>query len=215
MYNESSTTRQEREGLSPIRPPPAPPNSWPLSRGISLASICYPAIVKPPRLLFIPLALLLPFFLPDLATSALAQKKATASAVKKPAAKAPASTAKSASARTASKKSASGKSSAGARGRRSVVARRSATQQQPDSERIREIQEALAAKGYPVDPSGVWGQQSVDALKKFQQDQNINNMSGRGKLDSLTLIALGLGPRRGTPSPGTGSDSKATEGKTP
>jgi len=91
---------------------------------------------------------------------------------------------------------------------------RRATQQQPDADRTREIQQALAAKGYPVDASGVWGPQSIDALKKFQDDQNINNMSGRGKLDSLTLIALGLGPRREPPPASPGPAAQApTEGK--
>ncbi len=144
-----------------------------------------------------------------------AQKKAAAPAVKKPAAKAPATSAKSGAPKAAPKKYAAKKSSGGTKGSRTAAARRPAAQQQPDNDRIREIQEALAAKGYNVEPSGVWGQQSVDALKKFQEDQNINNMSGRGKLDSLTLIALGLGPRRETPTKGPVPDSKATEGKTP
>lgn len=71
-----------------------------------------------------------------------------------------------------------------------------ASQQTPDPARIREIQEALASRGYDVEVNGSWGPQSVEALKRFQEDQNINNLSGRGKLDSLTLIALGLGPNR-------------------
>jgi peptidoglycan hydrolase-like protein with peptidoglycan-binding domain len=171
--------------------------------------------VKPPRLLFIPLALLLSFFYPDLTMSSLAQKKAAAPAAKKPAAKAPAASAKSGAPKAAPRKYAAKKSAGGTKGSRTAAARRPATQQQPDNDRIREIQEALAAKGYNVEPNGVWGQQSVDALKKFQEDQNINNMSGRGKLDSLTLIALGLGPRRETPAKGPVPDSKATEGKNP
>jgi hypothetical protein len=165
--------------------------------------------------LFIPLALLLSFFYPDLATVGLAQKKAHASAAKKPAAKAPAPSAKSGASKAAPRKYAGKKSSGSTRGSRTAAARRPATQQQPDTDRIREIQEALVAKGYNVEPSGVWGQQSVDALKKFQEDQNINNMSGRGKLDSMTLIALGLGPRRETPNKEPSSDSKAIEGKNP
>ena len=170
--------------------------------------------MKPPRLLFIPLALLLSFFYPDLTMLSFAQKKAAAPAAKKPAAKAPAASAKSGAPKAAPKKYAAKKSAGGKKGSR-TAARRPASQQQPDNDRIREIQEALAAKGYNVEPNGVWGQQSVDALKKFQEDQNINNMSGRGKLDSLTLIALGLGPRRETPNKGPVPDSKATEGKTP
>ena len=94
------------------------------------------------------------------------------------------------------------------------TASRPASQRQPDAARTREIQEALAAKGYPVEATGVWGSDSVEALKKFQEDQHINNMSGRGKLDSLTLIALGLGPRR-EPPPASASPAEQapTEGK--
>lgn len=36
------------------------------------------------------------------------------------------------------------------------------------------------------------------ALRKFQDDNQINNLTGKGKLDPLTLIALGLGPDRGS-----------------
>jgi N-acetyl-anhydromuramyl-L-alanine amidase AmpD len=68
-------------------------------------------------------------------------------------------------------------------------------QQAPDAERIREIQQALRDRGYDAEVTGSWDQRSVQALSKFQADQNINNLSGRGKLDSLTLIALGLGPK--------------------
>ncbi len=68
------------------------------------------------------------------------------------------------------------------------------SQQQPTSDRYREIQQALADKGYfhgSVD--GTWGADSMDALKRFQTDQNVD---ADGKLSALSLIALGLGPRR-------------------
>lgn len=68
------------------------------------------------------------------------------------------------------------------------------SQQQPAPERYREIQEALISRGYLEGPAtGAWGPESVEALKKFQLDQNLK---GDGKLDSLSLIALGLGPKR-------------------
>jgi hypothetical protein len=69
------------------------------------------------------------------------------------------------------------------------------TQRTPTPERYKEIQQALATKGYLQTnaPSGVWDSSSVVALKKFQQDQNLDPS---GKIDSLSLIALGLGPRR-------------------
>ena len=38
-----------------------------------------------------------------------------------------------------------------------------------------------------------WGPESVDALKRFQADQNL---MPDGKINSLSLIALGLGPKR-------------------
>lgn len=63
----------------------------------------------------------------------------------------------------------------------------------PTPGRYREIQEALARKGYlHADPDGVWNQESTDALRRFQQDQNLQ---ASGKLDSLSIIALGLGPK--------------------
>lgn len=65
----------------------------------------------------------------------------------------------------------------------------------PTPERYKEIQDALVAKGYlkPEDASGGWNQNSVDALKRFQGEQNIEST---GKINSLSLIALGLGPKR-------------------
>jgi hypothetical protein len=65
----------------------------------------------------------------------------------------------------------------------------------PSPERYREIQDALVAKGYlkSEDANGSWNQNSVDALKKFQGEQNLETS---GKINSLSLIALGLGPKR-------------------
>jgi peptidoglycan hydrolase-like protein with peptidoglycan-binding domain len=63
----------------------------------------------------------------------------------------------------------------------------------PTPDRYKEIQEALARKGYlHGDATGVWNQDSTDALRRFQQDQNLQ---ANGKLDSLSIIALGLGPK--------------------
>jgi len=69
-----------------------------------------------------------------------------------------------------------------------------AGQQAPTRERYQEVQQVLVDKGYLQGPAnGVWGPESVEALKKFQADQNLEPS---GKLDSLSLITLGLGPRR-------------------
>jgi len=63
----------------------------------------------------------------------------------------------------------------------------------PTPERYKEIQQALVQKGYlHGEPSGRWDQDSIDALRRFQHDQNLD---ASGKLDSLSLIALGLGPK--------------------
>ena len=48
-----------------------------------------------------------------------------------------------------------------------------------------------------VDPDGAWASESVEALKRFQKDQNLDP---DGKIGSLSLIALGLGPKRGVAS---------------
>jgi hypothetical protein len=84
------------------------------------------------------------------------------------------------------------------KGRSSRTAKRTAQrrpprQSQPTPERYREIQSALASKGYlQGEPTGQWDQSSLEALRRFQQDQNLEPS---GKLDSLSLIALGLGPK--------------------
>ena len=63
----------------------------------------------------------------------------------------------------------------------------------PDPDRYQTIQKALAVRGYfKGDPNGAWGDDSSDAMRRFQLDQKIDN---DGKIDALTLISLGLGPR--------------------
>jgi len=64
----------------------------------------------------------------------------------------------------------------------------------PAPERYKEIQQALAAKGYlkADEANGVWDQNCGDALKRFQREQKLPET---GKIDSLSLIALGLGPK--------------------
>jgi hypothetical protein len=73
----------------------------------------------------------------------------------------------------------------------------------PTPERYQEIQQALAARGYYKGTvNGTWNSDSVDALKRFQTDQNL---TPDGKLTSLSLIAMGLGPKRsGGAVPATG-----------
>jgi len=103
----------------------------------------------------------------------------------------------------------SSKKAAGSKSKKKTAVVRRAAQQQPTVERYKEIQQALADKGYfrgPVD--GVWGADSVEALKRFQREQNIED---DGKIGSLSLIALGLGPPHSAASanPAPGSSQPA------
>jgi Putative peptidoglycan binding domain len=121
-------------------------------------------------------------------------------AVKKPPAK------KGGTRRTVSKKRPAGatkkpvpSASAARRASKKAPVKRATTwrnrQTAPTPERYREIQAALVAKGYlkSEDAVGPWNQSSVDALKNFQTEQNLDST---GKINALSLIALGLGPRR-------------------
>jgi murein L,D-transpeptidase YcbB/YkuD len=66
--------------------------------------------------------------------------------------------------------------------------------QHPSPERYKEIQQALLDKGYyKGQVSGEWNAESSDALRRFQADQKLQP---DGKIGSLSLIALGLGPKR-------------------
>lgn len=65
----------------------------------------------------------------------------------------------------------------------------------PTLERYQEIQQALSDRGYFEGPAdGKWGVSSTEALKRFQREQSLVE---DGKIGSLSLIALGLGPKRG------------------
>lgn len=90
----------------------------------------------------------------------------------------------------AGSKRSSRSSSSTQRARTSSPPRQSA----PTPERYMEIQRALADKGhYQGEIDGVWDADCVEALRKFQAEQNL---APDGKLGSLSLIALGLGPKR-------------------
>ncbi len=89
--------------------------------------------------------------------------------------------------------------------KRSTWRNRQAT---PSSDRYREIQDALVAKGYlPAGAAtGTWDQASAEALKKFQAEQNLDS---NGKINSLSLIALGLGPKHDSNSTRTAEGGNA------
>jgi len=104
------------------------------------------------------------------------------------AAKSPAAQKKTASSAKKTTNQASAKRSAKKAPARKVTWRNRQTT--PSQERYKEIQDALAAKGYLKleQADGTWGADSSEALKKFQVDQNIE---ASGKINSLSLIALG------------------------
>lgn len=100
------------------------------------------------------------------------------------------SKAKTASTTTAKKSSAATRHRSTAKRR---VPARPSYQTHPTPERYKEIQQSLADKGYfKGEVNGVWGADSVEALKRFQSD---HKLSDDGKLTSLSLIELGLGPK--------------------
>ena len=64
-------------------------------------------------------------------------------------------------------------------------------QKVPNSDRISEIQQALAKDGsFAGTPNGKWDASTVEAMKKFQDAHGLNPS---GKLDAKTLQRLGLG----------------------
>ncbi len=98
----------------------------------------------------------------------------------------------------ASKKPTGKKTAAKKGGRRRGATPRSMAQKTPTPERYQEIQQAMAAKGYaPQAPNGVWSPDWAAALKHYQQDQKLE---ATGKLNSMSLITLGLGPKRESPA---------------
>ena len=121
--------------------------------------------------------------------------------------KSPAPTHKSSKLNKSKKPAGSHHSKSSRTARRAPTSTWRAGQMEPTPDRYKEIQEALAQRGYlHEEATGKWDQESGDALRRFQQDQSIEPS---GKLDSLSLIALGLGPKhdasaaspRATPQP--------------
>jgi len=114
------------------------------------------------------------------------------SASKAPAPKASHSAAK-ASSSTTSKGSRTKKASKRLRGRERG-------QKAPTTDRITEIQQALAKEGsFAGTPNGKWDDSTVEAMRKFQAGHGLNPT---GKLDALTLHKLGLGsPTAGIAAP--------------
>ncbi len=80
-----------------------------------------------------------------------------------------------------------------AKGKKAPAATWRTRQQSPTPDRYREIQQALATRGYlKNEPTGVWDAASVTAMQQFQQDQKL---TPTGKITAPALIALGLGAK--------------------
>jgi peptidoglycan hydrolase-like protein with peptidoglycan-binding domain len=84
----------------------------------------------------------------------------------------------------------------------------------PDPERYQQIQQALADRGYfKGQVNGEWGDDSADAMKRFQADQKLEP---DGKINALSLIGLGLGPKHEAAAAAPASSSQhATDSTQP
>ncbi len=84
----------------------------------------------------------------------------------------------------------------------------------PSSDRINQIQRALARSGfYQGDPTGRWDENTVQAMKNFQQAQGL---PPTGKIDAPSLQMLGLGSAvagLAPPRPLIGSDPADSSSK--
>ena len=122
-----------------------------------------------------------------MAAGADTAKKTTAAGTKKTASRIPVKISKTTS-RVPANAASKGKSNVRTAAR-SVPARQSG----PTSDRYKEIQESLIAKGYlQGTATGAWDQNSIDAMKKYQTDQK---QDPTGKITAKALITLGLGPK--------------------
>ena len=108
---------------------------------------------------------------------------------------------------TAKKSSKTGKGS-------SKKTKRVKGQAAPTTDRINEIQGALARNGaYAGEPSGKWDDSTAEAMKKFQASHGLNPT---GKMDALTLQKLGLGSETagmGVPTPPPNSTNRLLSSK--
>jgi hypothetical protein len=146
------------------------------------------------------------------ASKSAARKGKKARPKSAPSTEAPKSSGKAAQGKSPSRKRGAGKKGSKSAKPPQVTWRNRQTAPTPD--RYREIQQALVNKGYSSEAAtGTWGPQWAESLKQFQRSQNLE---ATGKLDSLSLIGLGLGPRREANAAATGvSSSNAPPGEHP
>jgi hypothetical protein len=132
------------------------------------------------------------------------------SAVNTPAAKSSGSASgKKAPAKTSSKPSATSTKKGSSKTSRG--SRKQPGQKAPTTDRVIEIQSALAKDGsFQGSPSGKWDDDTTAAMRKFQSAHGLNPS---GKLDAPTLQRLGLGSQTAgvaAPTPPPGSFSRLT-----
>jgi len=93
----------------------------------------------------------------------------------------------------------------------SAKSRKQPGQKAPTTDRISEIQFALAKNGsFMGSPNGKWDDDSAAAMKKFQSSHALNPT---GRIDALTLQKLGLGSQTAgvaAPTPPPGATSRLT-----
>jgi len=98
-----------------------------------------------------------------------------------------------------------------AAGKSSRRSRRQPGQKAPTSDRVSEIQAALAKDGsFSGMPSGKWDDETTQAMRRFQAAHGLNPS---GKLDALSLQKLGLGSQTAgvaAPTPPPGAVSRLT-----
>jgi peptidoglycan hydrolase-like protein with peptidoglycan-binding domain len=95
--------------------------------------------------------------------------------------------------------------------KRSKGARKQPGQKAPTTDRITEIQTALARDGsFQGPPTGKWDDDTAAAMRRFQASHGLN---ANGKLDAPTLQRLGLGSQTAgvaAPTPPPGATSRLT-----
>jgi murein L,D-transpeptidase YcbB/YkuD len=100
-------------------------------------------------------------------------------------------------------------------GRSSKKSRKQPGQKAPTTERVSEIQAALARDGsFQGSPNGNWDDDTAAAMRKFQAAHGLN---ASGKLDAPTLQRLGLGSQTAgvaAPTPPPGAISRLTSSTT-
>jgi hypothetical protein len=100
---------------------------------------------------------------------------------------------------------------ASSRKRTSSRSRRQPGQKTPTSDRVSEIQAALAKDGsFAGMPNGKWDDETAAAMRRFQAAHGLNPT---GKLDALSLQKLGLGSQTAgvaAPTPPPGAVSRLT-----